>query len=93
MSITLVATNKNVQAGMPKRIVLDLEWFNGNQTKFEDQWKEIRLFLKSNRVITTDDRITAILAYLRGEIADIYAQKKLDEINNEEETQNWKDFV
>jgi len=26
----------NRQAGVPKNIVLDLEWFNGDRTKFED---------------------------------------------------------
>jgi len=41
----------------------------------------------------TDDRIIAILARLRGGIADIYAQKKLDELDKELETQDWKDFV
>ena len=40
-----------------------------------------------------DDRITAILAHLRGGVAGIYTQKKLNEIDNKEETQNWKDFV
>ena len=61
--------------------------------KFEDWWRGIRLFLKSNRVIGTDNRVTAILAYLRGDIVGIYIQKKLNEIDNEEETQNWEDFV
>jgi len=32
----------------------------------------MRLFLKSNRVIETNDRITVILAYLRGGVAGIY---------------------
>jgi len=41
----------------------------------------------------TDDRITAILAHLRGSIAGIYAQKKLDELDKELGTQDWKDFV
>jgi len=58
---------------MLKNIVLNLGWFNGNQTKFEDWWREMRLFLKSNRVMETNDRITAILACLRGDVADIYA--------------------
>jgi len=31
----------------------------------------------------TDDRITAILACLRGGIIGIYAQKKLDKLNEE----------
>ena len=58
--------------------------------KFEDQWREIRLFLKSNRFNGTDNRITIILAYLRGSIAGIYTQKKLDK---EIDTQNWNEFV
>ena len=46
------------------------------------------MFFKSNRIIETDNKITVILAYLRGGIADIYAQKKLDDLNKETETQN-----
>ena len=44
------------------------------------------MFLKSNRVTETDDRITAILACLRGGVADIYAQRKLDKLDKEIET-------
>ena len=51
------------------------------------------MFLKSNRVMETDDRITAILARLRGGVAGIYAQKKLDELDEELGTQDWEDFV
>ena len=49
--------------------------------KFEDWWRKVRLLLKSNRVIETDNKITAILACLRGDVAGIYAQKKLDELD------------
>ena len=41
----------------------------------------------------TNNRITAIPAHLRGNVAGIYAQKKLDELNKETETQNWNEFV
>ena len=51
------------------------------------------MFLKSNRVMETDDRITAILACLRGGIGEIYAQKKLDELDKELGTQDWDDFI
>ena len=61
--------------------------------KFEDWWREIRLFLKSNRIIEIDDRITAILACLRGGVVGIYVQKKLNELDKELRTQDWKDFV
>ena len=61
--------------------------------KFEDWWREIRLFLKSNRVTGTDNRITLILAHLRGGVAGIYAQKKLNDLDNEDKSQNWEEFV
>jgi len=51
------------------------------------------IILKSNRVLETNDRITAILAHLRGGIAGIYTQKKLDELDKELGTQDWDDFV
>jgi len=41
----------------------------------------------------TDNRITAILAHLRGDIAGIYAQKKLDKLDEELGTQDWDDFI
>jgi len=53
----------------------------------------MRLFLKSNRVMETDDRIIAILARLRGGVADIYAWRKLDKLDKEIRTQDWEDFV
>jgi len=51
--------------------------FHNNWMKFEDWWREIWLFLKSNRVIATDNKITAVLAQLKGNIAGIYVQKKI----------------
>ena len=41
----------------------------------------------------TNNRITAILACLRGGIAGIYAQRKLDELDEELGTQDWDEFV
>jgi len=51
------------------------------------------LFLKSNKIIATDDRITVILAHLRGGIAGIYVQKKLNKLDKEIDTQDWDEFV
>ena len=87
------AINKNIQVVMPKNMVLDPKWFDGNQTKFKDWWRGIWLFLKSNRIMETNDRITAILAHLRGGVVGIYIQKKLDELDEELSTQDWKDFI
>ena len=89
----VVTSQENTQAGLPKNMVPDLGWFDGDQTKFEDWWRGIRLFLKSNRVMETDNRITAILARLRGGVAGIYVQKKLNELDKELGTQDWDEFV
>ena len=83
----------NKLAGMPRSMVPDPGWFDGDRMKFEDWWRGIRFFLKSNRVNRTDDRITVILAHLRGGVAGIYAQKKLDELDEDNDTQDWDDFV
>ena len=87
------AVSENVQAGLLKNMVPDPGWFNSDQSKFEDWWRGIRLFLKSNRVNRIDDRITVILAYLRRGVAGIYAQKKLNELDEDNNTQDWDDFV
>jgi len=87
------AVSKNSQAGLPRSMVLDPGWFNGDQSKFEDWWRGIRLFLKSNRVNGMDDRIMAILAHLRGGVVGIYTQKKLDELDKDNDTQDWDEFV
>ena len=83
-----VEIGKNVSAGMPKSMVPDPGWFDGDRTKFEDWWRGIRLFLKSNRVNGMDDKITAILACLRGGVAGIYTQKKLNEFDKDNNTQD-----
>ena len=87
------STNDNAQAVIPISMVLDLRQFNGDKTKFEDWWREIILFLKSNRVLEINDRIMVILACLRRDIAGIYVQKKLDELDEELRTQNQNKFI
>ena len=34
-----------------------------------------------------------ILAHLKGGVAGIYTQRKLDELDKETRTQNWEEFV
>jgi len=88
-----VTVNENRQAEIPKNTVPDPGWFDGDQTKFEDWWRGMRLFLKSNRVMETDDRITVILACLKGGVAGIYAQRKLNKLDKETGTHDWEEFV
>ena len=51
------------------------------------------MFLKSNRVIETNDRITVILAQLRGGVVGIYIQRKLNKLDKENKTQDWEEFI
>ena len=41
----------------------------------------------------TDNRITAILARLKGGIVEIYMQRKLNELDEELGTQDWNNFM
>ena len=61
--------------------------------KFKDWWRGIQLFLKSNRVMETNNRIIAILACLRGDVVGIYTQRKLDKLDEKLGIQDWKDFI
>ena len=92
-ALMAVISQENVQAELLKNMAPDPRWFDSDQMKFEDWWRGIRLFLKSNRVIETDNRITVILACLKGGVARIYTQRKLDELDKETRIQDWEDFV
>ena len=89
----LVGYNKNISTVMSKSMVPDPGWFDRDRTKFEDQQRGIRLFFKSNRVVAADNKITTVLAQLRGGIAEIYVQKKIDKLEETENTQDWEEFV
>ena len=90
---SILANEQNVQAQLPKSMVLDPGWFDRDRMKFEDWWRRMRLFLKSNRAMEIDNRITAIITCFRGGIAGIYAQKKLNELDKETETQDWNELI
>ena len=74
-------------------MVPDPGWFDSDLTKFKDWQRGMRLFLRSNRVIETNDRITVILACLRGGVVSIYTQRKHNELDEETGTQDWEEFV
>ena len=78
---------------MLKSMIPDSGWFDRNRTKFEDWQRRIHLFFKSNKVIATDNKITTILAQLRGGVAEIYVQKKINQIKDKEDIQDWDKFV
>ena len=62
------------QAVMSKSMVSDPWQFDGDQIKFKDWWREIHLFLKSNRVIAINNKITIVLAQIK-EVLQKYMHK------------------
>ena len=88
-----VIGQENSQTELLKNMVSDPGWFNSDWTKFEDWWRGIRLFFKNNRVVAADERITTVLAWLKGSIAGIYAQKKIDKLEDTDDIQSWEEFV
>ena len=40
-----------------------------------------------------NDKIITVLAQLRGSIAEIDPQKKINELEDEKDTQDWEEFV
>ena len=44
-------------------------------------------------MVVANDKITTVLARLRGGIAGIYAQKKINELEDTEDIQDWEEFV
>ena len=74
--------NENIQTMTPKSMVLDLGWFDRDRIKFKDWWRGIQLFLKNNKVVVTDDKITVVLAQFKGGIVRIYIQKKINKLED-----------
>jgi len=44
-------------------------------------------------VVAADNKITTVLARLRGGTAEIYAQKKINKLEDTEDIQDWEEFV
>jgi len=40
-ALVLARYNENIQTITPKSMILDLGWFDGDRTKFEDWWRGI----------------------------------------------------
>jgi len=40
-ALAAVANSKNVQTGLPKNMVPDSGWFDGDRMKFKDWWRGI----------------------------------------------------
>ena len=52
----------------------------------------MKLYLKANRITGTEDKVTAVLSRFHGGTTGAFAQQKLDEIEEQDNTPSWDAF-
>jgi hypothetical protein len=67
-------------------------FFDGTRSKFEDWWRQMKLYMRFNKIASADDKATAVLARFRGGTAGPFAQMVLMEMEDREDTIPWEDF-
>jgi hypothetical protein len=87
-SQVLVQTNGQ----MGKSLVTDPGFFDVEQKIFSDWWREMKLFLKFNKVDSPDMKITAIIFRMRGGTAGNFTTHWTDKVANMDDTMDWKAF-
>ena len=81
-----------METGEHKSTVPEPGWFDGNRKGFKDWWRAMRLYLKANRITGAEDKVTAVLSRFRRGTAGAFAQQKLDEIEEQDDTPSWDAF-
>jgi DNA-binding beta-propeller fold protein YncE len=87
-SQVLVPTNGQ----MGKSLVPDPGFLDGEQKRFSDWWRGMKLFLKFNKVDSPDMKITAIISQMRGGTAGNFATHWMDKVADMDDTMDWKAF-
>jgi hypothetical protein len=77
---------------MGKSLVPDPGFFDGEQKRFSDWWRGMKLFLKFNKVNSPDMKITATISRMRGGTAGNFATHWTDKVANMDDTMDWKAF-
>jgi hypothetical protein len=67
-------------------LVPDPGFFDGEQKRFSDWWRGMKLFLKFNKVDSLDMKITAIISQMRGGTAGNFATHWTDKVVNTDDT-------
>lgn len=76
-----------------KSLVPDPGFFDGTRTKFDDWWRNMKLFLRFNKVTAADDKAIAIISRMRGGTAGAFGDMKFREIEDSDDAVNWDEFV
>jgi hypothetical protein len=69
-----------------KSLVPDPRFFDGEQKRFSDWWRGMKLFLKFNKVDSPDMKIMAIISQMRGGTAGNFATHWMDKVANMDDT-------
>ena len=77
---------------MSKIIALP-EKFRGDRKEFADWWRNVKLYLKFNRITDSDDKIATVTSFMIGETAGFFAREWQEKLINEGDHQDWDKFV
>jgi hypothetical protein len=59
-----------------KSLIPEPGYFDRTRKKFDNWWRSIVLYPRGNKIEEADEKITAVIAYLRGATAGIYCSRK-----------------
>jgi len=76
-----------------KTLVPDPGFFDGTRTKFDDWWRNMKLFLRFNKVTAADDKAIAVISRMRGGTAGAFGDMKFREIEDDDDAVDWDEFV
>jgi hypothetical protein len=75
-----------------KVLVPDPGFFEGDRTKFKDWYRTLAFYIRANNITSDDAKISIALSRMRGRIAGAYAEMKLEELDDDEDTYDWDDL-
>ena len=76
-----------------KSLVPDPGFFDGTRSKFDDWWRNMKLFLRFNKVTSADDKAIAIIARMRGGTAGAFGDMKFREMEDDDDAIDWDEFA
>jgi hypothetical protein len=90
-------SNTTMTTGGPapsiKNLVPDPGNFSGKRSDFDDWWRNVKLFMKFNKITAADDKAIVVIARLRGGTAGAFASMKADAILDGMDSVDWDNFA
>ena len=76
-----------------KSMVPEPGFFDGDRTKFDDWWRQMKLFMRFNKIVAAEDKMLAVIARFKGGTAGQFAETELIKIERAEDTRDWNKFA